>query len=222
VIPWRTLGRTTAPDGGALVLQERDGEFAIRLDGYVLMSSRMHGSEEALAERACARLAGRVAPRVVIGGLGLGYTARAALDRLPAAASVDVVELVAAVVAWNRGPVAHLAGRPLDDRRVTVMTADVAAVVAAATAASIDAILLDVDNGPTALTRPANASLYDARGIAAARAALRPGGLLGIWSSGPADRFAIRLRRAGFAVQVERVRARGRAGTWHVLLLAVR
>jgi spermidine synthase len=222
VVPWRTLGSATAPGGGTLVLQERAGEFAIRIDGYVLMSSRAHGSEEALAEGACARLAGRAAPRVLIGGLGLGFTVRAALDRLPAGASVTVAEVVPAVVDWNRGPLADLAARPLDDPRVTVATADVGAVLAAAPPATFDAVLLDVDNGPTALPRPANADLYDARGIAVARASLRPGGVLGVWSAAPDDAFAARLRRGGFSVRVERIRSRGRVGTRHVLFLAVR
>jgi spermidine synthase len=221
VIPWRTLGSAVTPDGGTLVLQERDGELVIRADGYVLMSSRVHGSEEALAETVCARLAGAT-PRLLIGGLGLGYTVRAALDRLPAGASVTVAELVPAVVDWNRGPLADLAGRPLDDPRVTVATADVSAVLAAAPPASTDAVLLDVDNGPTALPRSANAALYEAGGIAAARRALRPGGILGVWSAGSDDAFAARLRRGGFTVEIERVRARGRVGTRHVLFIAVR
>ena len=221
MVPWRTLGSATAPDGGTLVLQERAGELVIRAGGWVLMSSRAHGSEEALAERVCTQIAG-ARPRVLIGGLGLGYTLRAALDCLPAVASVTVAEVVPAVVDWNRGPVSGLAGRPLDDPRVTVATADVGAVIAEAPVASIDAVLLDVDNGPTALPRPANAHLYEATGLAAVRAALRPGGVLGVWSAAPDDRFAARLRRGGFTVEVEPVRARGRVGTRHVLFIAVR
>jgi len=222
MVPWRTLGSAVVPDGDPLVLQERDGEFVIRVRGYVLMSSRVHGSEEALAETACARLAGRAAPRVLIGGLGLGFTLRAVLDRLPARAAVTVAELVPEVVDWNRGPLAGLLGRPLDDPRVTVAVAHVGAVIAAAPRESFDAALLDVDNGPASLVHPTNGDLYTARGIAAARAALRPGGVLGVWSTAPDDAFAARLRRGGFEVQIERVRARGRVGSRHVLFIAVR
>ena len=218
MIPWTTLGRARTPGGGELILQEHNGELAIRLDGYVLMSSRAHDSEEALARLTCAQLANQSTPRVLIGGLGLGYTLRAALDRLPAKAQVVIAEIVAAVVEWNRGPVAHLAGRPLEDPRVTIEIDDVRAVLARA--GRFDGILLDVDNGPAAFTRPANRALYDAPGLAILRAALRPGGVLGIWSSVTDGAFANRLRAASFRVEVPRVSARGPRGTKHAVFLA--
>jgi spermidine synthase len=218
VIPWEELGRARAPDGGELVLCRRGEEMVIRVGGKDLMSSRMHGSEEELARRACAGLAG--APRVLVGGLGLGYTLRAALDALPAGGSVTVAELVPAVVEWNRGPLAPLAGRPLDDPRVTVEIADVGAVIRRP-GKRWDAILLDVDNGPVALTRRANQALYGATGVSVAKAALRPGGVLAVWSASPEASFASRLRRAGFDVTVDDVPARGKAGgAKHTLFFA--
>jgi spermidine synthase len=176
------------------------------------MSSRAHGSEEAMAELACADLATRAGARVLVGGLGMGFTLRAVLDALGADARVTVAELVAAVVDWNRGPLADLAGRPLADARVAVEIADVGAVLRAATARH-DAILYDVDNGPQALTRKRNQILYGPQGLALVKRALRPGGRFAVWSASPDERFAAQLRRAGFAaVDVHTVPARGRAG----------
>ena len=192
-------------------LVRRGDEFLIRLDGQVLMTSRTHGSEEALAGLACAAIRGRRRPRVLVGGLGMGYTLRAALAALPAHASVVVAELVPEVVTWNRGPLGPLAGRPLDDPRVSVAEGDVAALMARERG-TVDAILLDVDNGPTGLPREANEDLYAERGLAIARRALRPGGVLAIWSASPAPRFEARLRRASFDVRVHRVTARGTGG----------
>ena len=209
MIPWETLGRAQAPDGAELVLCRRGDEFVIRVGGRDLMSSRMHGSEEELARRACAGLG--AGARVLVGGLGLGYTLRAALDALPAGASVTVCELVPAVVEWNRGPLAPLAGQPLEDPRVTVEVVDVGAVIRRP-GKRWDAILLDVDNGPVALTRRANHVLYGATGLSVAKAALRLGGVLAIWSASPDDAFVARLHRAGFEVTVDTVPARGRAG----------
>ena len=209
MIPWETLGRAQAPDGAKLVLCRRGDEFVIRVGGRDLMSSRMHGSEEELARRACAGLG--AGARVLVGGLGLGYTLRAALDALPAGASVTVCELVPAVVEWNRGPLAPLAGQPLEDPRVTVEVVDVGAVIRRP-GKRWDAILLDVDNGPVALTRRANHVLYGATGLSVAKAALRLGGVLAIWSASPDDAFVARLHRAGFEVTVDTVPARGRAG----------
>lgn len=223
VIPWETLGRAHAPGGGELILQRRGTEVAIRLDGYVLMSNRAHDSEEALASLTCPLVAPLGTPRVLIGGLGLGYTLRAALDRLPQRAQVVVAELVPAVVEWNRGPLAEIAGRPLEDPRVRVEADDVGAVIArAADGAPFDALLLDVDNGPAAFTRPANASLYDRRGLGIMHAALRAGGVMGMWSAVEDRAFANRLRAAGFAVETPRVAARGRTGTKHTVFLARR
>ena len=195
--PWSTLGRSTAPDGAELVLQERAGEFAIRVGGQVLMGSRAPTSERALAEATCAGL--RPAARVLIGGLGLGYTARAALDLLGPGAQVTVAELLPAVVTWNHGPLGPLAAHPLQDPRVAVFEGDVR--TAWRQRGPFDAILLDVDNGPSALTRPANGALYGAAGLREALAALRAGGVLAVWSAGPAPAFLLRLREVGFQAE---------------------
>jgi spermidine synthase len=184
MLPWRELGRARAPDGGELILRERDGEFVIRVDGHELMSSRAHGSEEAMAHLACDHLAAAEAPRVLVGGLGLGYTLRATLDVLPASARVVVAELVPAVVEWNRGPLGPLAGRPLDDTRVEVHTGDVMALLRKTTV-RFDAVLLDVDNGPAALTRKANQLIYGPTGLETIKRALRRGGALAVWSASP-------------------------------------
>jgi len=215
VIPWQTLGRARAPDGGELVLYQRGGEFVIRVDGRELMSSRAHGSEEEMARRAC----GAAMKDVLIGGLGLGYTVRAALDSLRGDARVVVVEIVLAVVEWNRGPLAHLAGRPLDDPRVSVEIGDVGRVLRAGH--RWDAILLDVDNGPVALTRKGNHALYGPTGLATAKSALRRGGVLAVWSAHRDDGFVSRLRKAGFSAEAVDVPARGVAGgPMHTIFLA--
>ena len=218
--PWEVLARAPAPDGGEFVLHHRDGEFVIRVRGQELMSSRVHGSEEEMARLASAALGDIAAPRVLIGGLGLGYTLRATLDALGAGAQVVVAELAEAIVTWNRGPLAHLAGRPLEDPRVRVEIADVRHVMRGG--APWHAILLDVDNGPAALTRASNASLYDSPGLAAAHAALAPGGVLVVWSAGPDDRFTTRLSQAGFLAETHPVRAGKGRGTRHTLFVARR
>src|SRR5258708_7250402 len=171
------------------------------------MSSRMHGSEEALATLACARIRGREEPRVsvLIGGLGMGFTLRATLDLLPPDASVVVAELLPAVVEWNRGPLGPLAGHPLKDRRVRVESKDVGVVLRSSVNA-FDAVLLDVDNGPAAFATSGNFGLYNDAGLAAARAALRDGGVLAVWSALEARKCEQRLRYAGFRVEVERLR----------------
>lgn len=213
------------PAGGGgteLRLYERDGEFSLRLDGRELMASRAHGSEDALGDLAASRTRGRKEPSVLIGGLGLGYTLAAVLRGLGPRATVVVAELVPAVVEWNRGPLAHLAGHPLRDPRVRVVTADVADVIRDAHAA-FDAVLLDVDNGPGAAARPGSAPLYGPDALAAARAALRPGGVLGVWAASPDRRFPKRLRAAGFRVEETRAGARGgRRGGSHVVWIAER
>lgn len=221
MIPWILLETADVPGGGGeLRLLQRGGEFCIRLGRRELMNSRVHGSEEALAEIACARIGSRPRPQVLIGGLGMGFTLRAALDALDATAGVIVAELVPAVVAWVRGPLAGLSGHGLDDPRVRVLAVDVASLLQSERAA-YDAILLDVDNGPEALTRAANERLYDLAGLRAARAALRPGGVLAIWSAGPNRTFARRLREGGFVVDEVPARARGpRGGARHVLWIA--
>jgi spermidine synthase len=186
------------------------------------MNSRLSGSEEALAAVACARLSGRARPRVLIGGLGMGFTLRAALRALDASARVEVAELIPAVVQWAEGPMAEIFAGSLEDPRVRVEVTDVVRLIGA-DAARYDAILLDVDNGPEGMTRAANDRLYDARGLAAARAALRPGGVLAVWSSGPDRRFTQRLRDAGFDAEEVPTRARGaRGGARHMIWLATR
>ena len=223
MIPWQLLDSAQVPgEGGDLRLYQRDGEFSIRVDGAELMNSRIHGSEEAMAELACARIASLPCPRVLIGGLGMGYTLAAALNRLGAESRVVVAELVPAVVAWNRGPLAALAGRPLDDRRVTVREADVAQILETEHGA-YDAILLDVDNGPRALTQKGNDRLYTRTGLEASFAALRPAGVFALWSASPIRAFGRLLGKAGFAVDEERVRARGpRGGGYHTIWIARR
>ncbi len=209
MIPWEILGKERAPEGGELVLYHRNGEYSIRVGGRELMSSRAHGSEEELARAACAGL-GRGA-RVLIGGLGLGYTLRAALDALPGSTTVVVAELVPAVVTWNRGPLVPLAGRPLEDPRVELEPTDVGAVLRRA-GPRWDAILLDVDNGPAALTRKANQALYGDTGLEVAKRALRAGGVLAVWSASPDKSFEKRLGKAGFKAESREVPARGSAG----------
>ena len=211
--PWVELGRAPAPGGGTLILRRRDREHVIVVDGELLMSSRQHGSEEALARIGCAGMG--PAPRVLVGGLGMGFTLRAALDLLPADGAVTVAELVPAVVEWNRGELADLAGRPLDDPRARVHVGDVAEVIGAAR--GLDAILLDVDNSPHALTRPSNQGLYGEAGLAASARALRPGGCVAIWSAVQAPEVMGRMRRAGLAPEAHAARAVGRSGGVHTI-----
>ena len=214
---WKTLGRAAAPGGGELELAQRGDELAIRVDGTLLMSSGSHGSEEVLAELACAPLEGN--PRVLVGGLGLGYTLRAVLDRLPSTGRVTLVEIGPEVVEWNRGPVSDLAGRPLDDPRLTLQLGDVAAVLAD-TSVPWDAVILDVDNGAAPLMQVANAGLYDDTGLARLRAAVRPGGWLAIWSAGFDETFVERLRGVGFEAEAHRVPARtGAKGIKHTIFV---
>jgi spermidine synthase len=218
VKPWRVLAEATSPDGGRLVLSEHDGELVIRVDGEWLMSSRAHGSEEEMAAAgACTGDA-----RVLVGGLGCGYTLRATLDRLGPRGQVTVAEISPAIVEWNRAELGPLAGHPLRDPRVSLAVADVATVVRGA-ASGFDAILLDVDNGPQALTARSNEALYQPRGLLAFRSALRPGGRLVVWSAGPDTGFTRRLRAAGLTVEERPVRARGPArGARHLLFVAQR
>jgi spermidine synthase len=216
VVPWKQLGRAVLPDG-ELVLAQRGDEFVLRHRGAELMNSRMHQSEEALATLGCAGL--RANAHVLIGGLGMGFTTRAALAALGPDARITIAELVPEVVEWNRGPLAHLAGRPLDDPRVEVRVADVAAVIGSQRAA-LDAILLDVDNGPDAFTAPGNAALYGVRGLERARAALRPGGCLGVWSVEDDRRFTGGLHHAGFTVEKHRVPPRPNSNARHVVWIA--
>ena len=222
MLPWEVLGETVAPDGTRLALTRRGQEYVILANGKSLMSNRMHGSEEALASHGLTALPTPNAPHVLVGGLGMGYTLRATLDHVPAAASVVVAELLPTVVEWNRGPLGPLAHQPLNDRRVRVRHGDVAETMRANPGA-FDAILLDVDNGPAAFTTDFNGGLYDNAGVANARAALKPGGMLAVWSAWDDRKFEQRLRYAGFAVRVEHVRARlKKGGPHHTLFLGRR
>lgn len=208
------------PGGEELRLYRHDRDFMIVLGHNELMSSRMSGSEVALATQSCARIAGASRPHVLIGGYGMGFTLRAALEALPAQARVTVAELVPEIIAWARGPMAELAAGCLDDPRVELVMADVTEVIAAGHA-RYDAILLDVDNGPDGLVRQANDRIYSERGLRAARAALRPGGVLAIWSAARDDAFAARLRKNGFQVDEVTVRARSNGkGPKHVIWFA--
>jgi spermidine synthase len=223
MIPWEFLESAQVPgDGGELCLYRRGAEFSIRVGNRELMNSRVHGSEEALAELAYARIAGRPRPRILIGGLGMGFTLAAALRRLGTEGHVVVAELVPAVVTWNRGHLAALAGHPLQDARVTVQEVDIAQILRT-TRQAYDAILLDVDNGPEGLARRENDWLYARPGLEAAHAALRPAGVLAIWSAAPNQVFAQRLRRAGFTVDEVQVPARSsRKGRRHTIWLGRR
>jgi spermidine synthase len=210
--PWELLHTTTVPgDGRELRLYRRGEEFSIKAGYSELMNSRVHGSEDALAELACQRLSDRPRPRILIGGLGMGFTLAAALQQLGPAAEVTVAELVPAVVTWNRELLCELAGRPLDDPRVTVHEGDVGQLIRSARGA-YDAILLDVDNGPEGLTRKENDSLYSPAGLSAALVALRPKGIFGVWSISPDQPFSKRLQQTGFSVEEIRARARGKHG----------
>lgn len=220
MIPWVLVDVAPIPGGGELKLMRRGAEFSIRLGAVELMGSRAGGSETALANEACARLAA-TKPRVLIGGLGMGFTLRAALAALGPEAAVIVAELVPAVVAWARGPTAEVFAGCLDDPRVTIVEGDVGALIRDTTAAW-DAILLDVDNGPAGQTRGGNDGLYAARGLAQAHRALRPGGVLAVWSVAPDEAFAGRMRQAGFALEEVRARANAGRGGRHVIWIGRR
>jgi spermidine synthase len=219
VVPWKRLDTAVIPGGGKLRLMQRGREFSIMLGQTELMNSRVTASEETLAVLACKRLGHDKRGEVLIGGLGMGFTLRAALSELGPNARIVIAELVPAVVRWARGPMAELFGSSLADPRVTVHEADVASLIQRSKAAYA-AILLDVDNGPEGLTRESNERLYDVRGLMAARAALRPGGVLAVWSSGPDRNFSKRLRQTGFEVEEVSVRAYGARGGRHVVWLA--
>jgi spermidine synthase len=221
VIPWSLLDKAKVPGGGELRLMRRGAEFSIRLDHNELMNSRLSGSEEALATMACEKVA-RTRPQILIGGLGMGFTLRAALAVLEPEARIIVAELVPAVVEWARGPMAEVFGTSLTDPRVSIRESDVRHLIRSGRSA-YDAILLDVDNGPEGLTREANDALYNMEGLRIARTALCPGGILAVWSSGPDPGFTRRLRKAGFDVEEVKVRAHGsRGGARHMIWIATR
>jgi spermidine synthase len=222
MIPWIHLDTAQVPGGGELKLSRRGDEFSIRLGHNELMNNRLSGSEKALATLAIERIKDRARPRVLIGGLGMGFTLGAALEVLPPGASVVVAELVPAVIAWARGPMAEIFGTSLSDPRVTIVQDDVGALIRAGRG-GYDAILLDVDNGPEAMTRSSNDGLYGVEGLGDARAALKAGGVLAVWSQGPDKAFGGRLFKSGFAVEEHRVRAhRAGKGARHVIWLATK
>ena len=216
------IGEAEVPGGPPLRLVRHDDAFIIMLDRNELMSSRMSGSEKALATMTCARLDGRPAPRLLIGGYGMGFTLRAALAELGAQARIVVAELVPGILDWARGPMQAMTQGCLDDPRVEIRVEDVAAMIAAPQG-GYDAILLDVDNGPDGLTRAGNDRLYSTAGLAKARAALKPGGVLAVWSAGADPAFTRRLVQVGFSVEETRVRARENGkGPKHVIWFATR
>jgi spermidine synthase len=220
MIPWVQLDSAKTPDGAQeLRLKRRGSEFSIMLGTNELMNSRLSGSEEALANLSCQRIAGHRRPRILIGGLGMGFTLRAALAELGNDAGVVVAELVPAVVAWARGPMAEIFDGCLDDPRVTLQETDVGQLIRSEPAAW-DAILLDVDNGPEGIVHKSNDALYSLQGLGAARSALKPGGVLAVWSQGPDSGFTRRLKQAGFSVEEANTRANGKRGARHVIWIA--
>jgi spermidine synthase len=223
MIPFVQIDSARVPGADVeLRLMQRGAEFSMMLGANELMNSRLSGSEEALATLACRRIEAIKAPHLLIGGLGMGFTLRAALAVLGPEARITVAELVPAVIAWAEGPMADMFGDSLKDRRASILSADVVAVIGSH-ASAFDAILLDVDNGPEGLIRKANDALYDLKGLKAIRRALRPKGVLAVWSSGPNASFSKRLREAGFDVNEVAVRATTkRSGARHVIWFATR
>lgn len=219
--PTRLLDQATTPDGTPLALYEHDGDFSIRVGGVTLMSTRQHHSEERLAELACAGLRDRRRAAVLIGGLGLGFTLRETLRHVAADATVVVAELIPAVIAWNRDPTFGLAADVIDDSRVEIVTGDVADLLDASPG-RFDRIMLDVDNGASALTAAANRGLYSARGLGTARAALRSGGRIAVWSADADPLFVSRMEKAGFAVEVCKARTHTTSGGWNSIFVGTR
>lgn len=220
MLPWIELDTAAVPgDGGKLRLIRRGDEFSIMVGPTALMNSRQFGSEEELARLSCGRVRDRKRPRILVGGLGMGFTLRAALAEMGGDAEITVAELVPAIVEWARGPLAPIFAGSLDDPRVTIHEGDVGELLGARKN-DWDAILLDVDNGPEGLTREENDALYGFEGLAVARRALRPGGVLAVWSSHRSPGFTRRLRSSGFDVEEVSTRARGKRGARHVIWIA--
>jgi spermidine synthase len=220
MIPRILIDSADIPEGGQLRLFRRGEEYSIMLGATELMNSRSGGSEQALASLALGHVRNRKNPKILIGGLGLGFTLRAALAEVGGGATMMVAELVPAVIDWAKGPLAHLLGDLISDPRVTVVQGDVAELIGAARG-EFDAILLDVDNGPDGLTIAANDRIYDMAGLARARAALTAGGVLAVWSSAPDQAFTRSLRKSGFVVEENAVRARGRRGARDTIWTAI-
>jgi spermidine synthase len=219
---WVHLDTAPIPGSTETLRLMRSGEdISIFVGSAELMTNQDRGSEQALATLTCARLRDRPRPRILIGGLGMGFTLRAALDALGPSAQIVVAELIPAVTEWARGPLAHLHAGSLDDPRLDLRLEDVNRTIQSGRA-QFDAILLDVDNGPEGLTQRSNNRLYDEWGLGRARFALRPGGILAVWSGAPNRKFKARLKRCGFEVDEQRVYASGRSGRRHVLWLATR
>ena len=223
MIPWKLLSRSKTPDNKReLILYQRDTEYSIRVNGQELMNSRMFGSEMMLAELSCPEIAERKNANVLIGGLGMGYTLSAALRLLHPDADVLLAELVPSVVEWNKNVLGSLAGDPLKDSRVTVVIEDVINIINNNTSA-FDAILLDVDNGPNSLTQEGNDELYSMSGVAMIHRALRPGGVVAVWSSSPDTGFMQRLNRSSFHVLEKKVRGRThKKGPVHTIWIATK
>jgi spermidine synthase len=218
--PWRTLESIETPEGRLELRQRGERDFLITIGGRVLMTSAAHRSEDDLARLACDAMVRRPRPRVLLGGLGMGYTLRAALDELPPAAEVTVVDLNPAVVAWCQGPLAPLTQSSVADRRVRVLVDDVARVVSNARAGELDAILLDLYEGPRPGRASARHPIYGDTAVAAAWSALRAGGVLAVWSEEPDPSYEARLRQQGFWVTAQR--GGGAGGRAHVVYVGVR
>jgi spermidine synthase len=219
MIETRVVATARVADGCEFALARQDEDWVVRVEGRTLMSSRMHDSEEALAEHALERAHDPQA--ILVGGLGLGFTLRAVLDRVAEDAQVTVAELVPELVEWNRTYLAELHQDALADRRCDVVTGDVFATIKRASA-QFDVILLDVDNGPIALSHAPNQRLYSEHGLRTCHQALRPHGVLAVWSAGPSARFERRLASCGFEVEVLRVAARKGSRAQHTLFLGTR
>ena len=217
--PWETLATAITPDGSRFELRRHDGNYVIYADGYDVMTSYSHGSEDAMMSIACPRPPADAC--VLIGGLGMGYTLAATLDRMPPGGTVVVSELVPEVVEWNRGPLGPLARHPLEDPRTELVVGDVADVIRDSES-RFDAVLLDVDNSVDSFTLPGNSWLYTPEGLAAAHRSLRPHGALAIWSAGTGARFERSLRRAGFTASTHAVRGRTKRGGHYYILVGQR
>lgn len=218
--PRRLVGTADSPDGTRLELIEHDGEYIMIANGIVLMSTRNRRTEEEFARIACEDLNGGA--HILIGGLGMGFTLRATLDIVPPDTRVTQVELIPEIIEWNRGPLGDRSGHPADDPRAEVLVGDVASIIRESEAL-FDVILLDVDNGPTAMVHAANSRLYSQRGLAAARRALKPGGRLAIWSADNPENFIGRMESVGLTATIHRVGAReSGGGARHVVFLGRR